>query len=121
MSFTQRDDLFVYWRISGPKHNILMIGFYKDGQHGPVTLTPESLPHCCGAELDAEQIRAHVLAGVAEANQALGTHFEPRLIEYVSSDTRPESEYRRFAIAIMHHFQEQIAAWCRSSSTVSET
>lgn len=103
MHFTQLDEYIVVSRITGPRHNLLQLRLCEGRQKQPFC---EKLPsaNTCKHELLAEsEVIASICAGVAEANQRLGTGYAVTHIRYIDSDTKPESIYGEMAIKLIEH------------------
>ena len=103
MHFVRLGEFLAASRITGPKHNLLQIRLGGSGDGLPVCERLSATGGCKHTPLDEGWIIKHVLDGVAEANQQLGTTYAVSHIRYVENDTPPEVVYGFMALRIVEH------------------
>jgi hypothetical protein len=103
MHFVRLGEFLAASRITGPTHNLLQIRLGGCSDRPPVC---ERLSPVGGGKhvpLNEAQVILHVLDGVTEANQQLGTNYAVSHIRYVEDDTPPEAAYGLMALRIVVH------------------
>ena len=93
-------------RITGPTHNFLGLSFTDQAESirmGSLFLEENC---SCPVVLEPLEVKEHVLRGVEEANQDLGTGYKINYIEYVANDSGPAPVYEMLASCIVHHMHE---------------
>ena len=100
MQFVQDSEWYKVVRITGPAHNLLGLSFSNETDC-QIDVLP--LPVKAGQmkQISAEEVRLHVLAGLTEANQSLGTQYRIGKIQFVPTDTPPTDIYRVLARSIV--------------------
>lgn len=104
MRFDSVGDYLVVSRITGPHHNMLQLRLAHSQQGAVERQAMVQPPASATRALDAEQVVAAVLDGVASANDRLGTRLAVTHIRFVADDSKPESIYRMLAEALVEHF-----------------
>ncbi len=88
MNYTRNGNLHRVVRITGPTHNLLGLEFGAKVDSCVV----ERLSTAVGG-IDAEEVKAWVLAAVAKTNDEFQTNMEVRRIQYVPSDSPDPKAY----------------------------
>lgn len=96
MRYTRDGNLHRVARITGPTHNLLAIEFGGEGESGcAVERLGPGVP--LPGQLTDDEVKAWVLASIADANAEFGTRLVVRRIQYVGDDTRDPSAYTAMA------------------------
>jgi hypothetical protein len=101
MQFIQDNEWYRAVRITGPAHNLLGLCF--GGASGNDDVVVQSLP-TQEKEIDrisGDDVRQHVLDGVADVNRSLGVSYNVTKIQFVPSDSPPVDIYRFLAKSII--------------------
>ncbi len=88
MRYSISGDFYRATRITGPTHNLLGLAFSGDAPQG---VTLDRLAGSSEHSIDERALEEAVLSGVEEANNASGTGYRLKRIEYVPTDT-PDPE-----------------------------
>lgn len=107
MIFNSENSVFRVAHISGPTHNFLAIKLLPCE---PNCIIIEAKPFKGEVfnSLDSEAIKKYVLAGVEKATSKWKIKPHVASIQYIQSDTPPESKYEFLAEAIIERFQNEI-------------
>ena len=103
MHFLKIGDYLAVSRITGPKHNLLLL---RLSNLSSKKLDVQCLPPsggCVHDPLDAEAIAEAVHEGVADANKELNTDYAVSGIKYVQNDTKPEIVYGYMTLSLLRH------------------
>jgi len=100
MHYMKDGNLHRVWRTTGPTHNLLAIEFGNDESADCIVERLGPAVHNPG-QLTSDEIKAWVLAAVAEANAEFSTHLTVRRIQYVADDTRYPQAYAAMARALV--------------------
>jgi hypothetical protein len=115
VQFHRDGDFHRVVHITGPTHNLLDLSFAPGSvNHIPVQRL-QSDPPTGSRSLDDDQIRQAVLAGIAEANAALGADYHVARIRYVPQDTADPEIYSFLAGKIIEHLTQENSRHGRSS------
>jgi hypothetical protein len=102
MRISRDGEIYRASRITGPHHNLLGLGLSAEASSKPQVERLGPRADDAGVDaLDQEQVVAHALHGVAEANRRLGTRFGVARIQYLPTDTPPASAYAVLAARIV--------------------
>lgn len=104
MQFVRLGEFFAAARITGPTHNLLQIRLGGPLDGFPICERLAGTGECRHKPLNEDQLVKHVLRGVAEANQHLGSAYVVSHIRYVENDTPPEEAYGFMAMRIVEHY-----------------
>ena len=90
-------------RITGPSHNLL--GLELESSASACSCTVEALGEDGpkAGLLDADEVIRYVLAGVSEMNDALGTRYQVKRIQYVPLDSPPAELYKTLAKSLVEY------------------
>ena len=105
MQFSRSGNFWRAVRITGPAHNLLGLAFSNEAAAAPRARNIDKEKDK-PARLKAEDVVAHVLSGVAEANAKWHLHLNVSEIEYIGSDTPPVDVYRFLAFELIRHFRD---------------
>jgi hypothetical protein len=105
MQFSRSGNFWRAVRITGPTHNLLGLAFSNEAVAAPRAQNIDKEKDK-PARLKAEDVVAHVLSGVAEANAKWHLHVNVSEIEYIGSDTPPADVYRFLAFELIRHFRD---------------
>jgi hypothetical protein len=108
MQFIQDNEWYKVVRITGPAHNLLGLAFGNETDD-QVTVEPLPIKNDQISRISAEEVRQHVLHGVMEANQSLGTQYQVKKIQFVPADTPPPDIYRTLAKTIVERLANKKA------------
>ena len=103
MHFIRMGEYLAASRVTGPRHNLLMLRLESGVQAKPIC---ECLPPRGGSThepLNEAEVVASILEGVAEANKRLSSNQAVTHVRYVANDTKPEAIYRYLALKILEH------------------
>lgn len=96
--FWMKDGRYFVSYVTGPTHNILGLAVSSGISSRDVVMVRLPAVGACGCgPVDGSEIRTAVLAGVADANLALGTDWHPIEIVYVENDSDRYPVYRHCA------------------------
>ena len=100
MQFVRDGELFRVISITGPTHNLL--GLMFGGQEGDeVDIDVMDIKPDETKQLDATEVKRQVCEGVDAANQAFGTRYLLKRIQFVPSDSPPAENYRTLAMKVV--------------------
>ncbi len=108
MQFIQDNEWYKAVRITGPAHNLLGLAFGNETD-GQVIVQPLPVKDSQAKRISAEDVRQHVLNGVMDANQGLGTAYHVKKIQFVPTDTPPLDVYRALAKSIVERLARKEA------------
>ena len=103
MNFSDRNGFFRVTRVTGPTHNLLGVSFSGTADHLPQLRNLERSA-IAPAKLDPMEVLDFVLKGISDANSTFGLSLHPSEIEFVGSDSPPETTYRLLAFELIKHF-----------------
>lgn len=83
--------LYKVVKITGPKHNLLALGFSEDQESIEIVDLNKSIHD--DVNIVSSQVEKQVLKGIQEANDELGTNYKVAKIQFVSSDSPSDSIY----------------------------
>ncbi len=94
-------EFFKLVRITGPSHNMLSVRYGATGTAGV-----EVLDKNADEGLPIDQVKQHVLAGVAEANETLDAEYKVEEIQFLRGDSPPIEIYRELAFDLTMQMNE---------------
>jgi len=103
MQFTRVEDYYAVSRITGPKHNLLLLRLEVGNQNIPECECLPPIGSCTHKPLNETELVAKVVEGVSEANAQFGTQYSATHIRYIQNDTGPEVVYGFLALKIIEH------------------
>jgi hypothetical protein len=104
MRVQHRDGIYIGTHVP-PTHNLLKMTLRSESGSDPFTI--EALPSQGAARVAANDVREWVLEGVQQANDSLGTHYVPVLVQFVEDDNRRPDVYVELARRIVLHAHEE--------------
>jgi len=104
-SFARHDGLYGAVIITGPRSVLLRLAFGPERVESPVLAILR--PDARFGDPVSDVVQAAVLAGVAEANAALGTDLHPQRVEYSVDNDGECILLRRAAFAIVARLAER--------------
>lgn len=84
-------------RVTGPTHNFLALRLDEGPPGAAPVVRPLAVAEGEPSRLDASDVTAAVLAGVADANREAGTRYVVRELQFVPADSPPAAVYRALA------------------------
>jgi hypothetical protein len=105
MQFLRIGKFLAASRISGPRHNLLLLRLSQVPQGIPVCECLPPVGQCQHEPLDESELIANVLQGVGKANSRHGSHHSVAYIRYVKNDTKPEVAYAYIALKLVEHLE----------------
>ena len=105
MQFTKIGEYLSASRITGPRHNLLMVKVSSGLQEAVTCECMPAIGKCVHEPLDESELVKSVLNGVADANATYKSNYCITHIKYVANDTKPEKVYGIMAFRIIEKIE----------------
>lgn len=93
MQFISNAPIFKLVRITGPKHNFLVVQLAETAIEGPVRVEAlDAVPNCT-APIEPSEVLDNALKAIADLEAETGKRYFLEVIKYVASDSRPADVY----------------------------
>jgi hypothetical protein len=104
MQYLYDGELYKIVKITGPKHNMLALGFDEIIKTIEVIDLEKSNMNSA-AKISSEDVKNQVLFGISEMNNELGTNYKVCKIQFIGSDTPSNSIYIELAKQILKRLE----------------
>lgn len=105
MQFINDAPVYKLVRITGPKHNLLVLQFSDAAVEGSVRLEALDVAKKCSDPIEAQEVLDNVSRAIEDFEAESGKRYFLEAIQYMAGDSRPTEVYYEMAREIIRRIE----------------